>query len=195
MMNIDIIAGTGGLLSHAPNREQSLIIMTDAFQPEGVTMFYQDSVFMMPHLGVLSTVYRDAAWNIFDKDCLVRLGSVIAPRGTGRPGEMMMVVKIEMPNETTINENIKCGELKRIRLPERQTAKVTIRPSSGFDIGAGEGKEIETTVEGGVVGIVLDGRGRPLALPEDKIERKERLIGWIRSLEMYDRNFLDLVKR
>lgn len=194
MMNIKIIAGTGGLLSHAPNREQSLIIMTDAFQPEGVTMFYQDSVFMMPHLGVLSTVYRDAAWNIFDKDCLVRLGSVIAPRGTGRLGEMLMVVKIEMPNGKIINENITCGELKRIRLPERQTAKATIRPSSGFDIGAGEGKEIETTVEGGVVGIVLDGRGRPLALPEDKIERDEKLIGWIKSLEMYDRNFLDIVK-
>ena len=105
-----------------------------------------------------------------------------------------MVVRIEMSNERTIDESIAWGELKRIRLPERQTAKVTIRPSSGFDIGAGEGKEMETIVEGGVVGIVLDGRGRPLALPEDKIECEEKLIGWMRSLEMYDSNFLDLVK-
>jgi len=37
MMKIHIIAGTGGLLSHAPRRAQSLLILTDAFQPEGVT--------------------------------------------------------------------------------------------------------------------------------------------------------------
>jgi len=58
MMEIDIFAGTGGLLSHAPERIQSMFILTDAWQPEGVTKMFQDSVFMMPHLGVLSTVYR-----------------------------------------------------------------------------------------------------------------------------------------
>ena len=65
MMNIRIIAGTGGLLSHAPRRMQSMLILIDAFQPEGITRLFQDSVFMMPHLGILSTVYEEAAWNIF----------------------------------------------------------------------------------------------------------------------------------
>jgi uncharacterized protein (TIGR01319 family) len=68
MMGIEIIAGTGGLLSHAPRRVQSMMILADAFQPEGVTMMFQDSVFMMPHLGVVSTVHRDAAWQVFDRD-------------------------------------------------------------------------------------------------------------------------------
>lgn len=57
MMKISIIAGTGGLLSHAPRRGQALLVLTDAFQPEGVTKLYQDSVFMMPHLGVLSKAF------------------------------------------------------------------------------------------------------------------------------------------
>ena len=39
MMKIDVIAGTGGLLSHAPKRIQSLLILTDAWQPESVTRF------------------------------------------------------------------------------------------------------------------------------------------------------------
>jgi uncharacterized protein (TIGR01319 family) len=42
LMNFDIICGTGGLLSHAPNRAQSLLILTDAFQPEGITRIFQD---------------------------------------------------------------------------------------------------------------------------------------------------------
>ena len=73
MMKIDIIAGTGGLLSHAPDRSQSGLILVDAFQPEGITWVFQDSVFMMPHLGLLSTVHPEASWQIFDKDCLVRV--------------------------------------------------------------------------------------------------------------------------
>ena len=95
MMKINIIVGTGGLLSHAPRRIQSLLILTDSFEPEGVTRLFQDSVFMMPHLGVLSTVYPEIAWQIFDKDCLVRLGTVIAPIGRTGVGEPVMNVKLE----------------------------------------------------------------------------------------------------
>jgi uncharacterized protein (TIGR01319 family) len=83
MMKIGVISGTGGLLSHAPRRQQSLLVLTDAFLPEGVTRLFQDSVFMMPHLGLLATVYEEAAQQIFEKDCLVRLGTVIAPAGKG----------------------------------------------------------------------------------------------------------------
>jgi hypothetical protein len=61
MMHVDSLAGTGGLLSHAPRRAQSALLLIDGFQPEGMTKLAQDSVFMMPHLGVLSTVQPEAA--------------------------------------------------------------------------------------------------------------------------------------
>jgi len=185
LMKIDIIAGTGGLLSHAPWRAQSLLILTDAFQPEGVTWLFQDSVFMMPHLGVLSTVYPEAAWQIFDKDCLVRLGTVIAPRGLGKEGEEVMTVEMEMPDGETITEEVKFGEIKRIELPERQEAKVTITPRREFDVGNGPGHKLEGKAMGGVVGVVLDGRGRPLHLPEKKNARKELLLRWWHALNLY----------
>jgi uncharacterized protein (TIGR01319 family) len=191
MMGIEIIAGTGGLLSHAPRRVQSMMILTDAFQPEGVTMMFQDSVFMMPHLGVVSTVHRDAAWQVFDRDCLVRLGSVIAPKGTVESDENVMDVIFEMPNEDTVTENVKGGEVKRIILPERQEAKATIKPRGEFDIGMGSGRELNTTIEGGVVGIILDGRGRPLNLPDELSLRQDKLREWIRSLEMYPERVLE----
>jgi len=190
MMNIRIIAGTGGLLSHSPRRIQSLIILTDAFQPEGVTMLFQDSVFMMPHLGVLSTVYPEAAWQIFDKDCLVRLGSVIAPRGVGRETETVLNIEMEMPDGETLKEQLKWGELKRIDLGEKQTANVRITPTRHFDMGEGAGKEIITNVEGGVVGVILDGRGRPLRLPEESEERRRKLLEWFISLDMYPQEIL-----
>jgi uncharacterized protein (TIGR01319 family) len=195
MKNIDIIAGTGGLLSHAPNRVQSMLIMNDAFQSEGITLFLQDSVFMMPHLGVVSTVHNEAAWNIFDKDCLVRLGSVIAPSGLASGNDKVMDVILEMPDGETRNETIKWGQLKLIPLPERSVVNVTVKPAKGFDIGVGERKELKSQIEGGVVGLILDGRGRPLRLPENQADRKELVLDWWQSLGLYQENFMELVER
>ena len=191
MMEIDIFAGTGGLLSHAPRRIQSMFILTDAWQPEGVTKMFQDSVFMMPHLGVLSTVYRDAAWNIFDKDCLVRLGTCIAPAGTAELGEEVMTVELKMPSGETLVEKLKFGEVKRIELPERSEAEAVIRPAKRFDVGKGDGNTLETTIMGGVAGVLMDARGRPLVLPEEADTRRRLLQEWFKALDLYPEEELE----
>ena len=51
MMDLDLLVGSGGVLSHAPRREQSAKMLIDAFMPEGITQLAVDSIFMMPQLG------------------------------------------------------------------------------------------------------------------------------------------------
>jgi len=198
MMDIDIFAGTGGLLSHAPRRIQSMFILTDAWQPEGVTKMFQDSVFMMPHLGVLSTVYRDAAWNIFDKDCLVRLGTCIAPVGTPAEEikararrELVMTVELTLPSGETLKEELKFGDIKRIELPERSEAKAVIQPAKHFNVGKGDGHIVETTIMGGAAGVLMDARGRPLYLPEEADTRRRLLQEWFKALDLYPEEELE----
>ena len=191
MMKIDVIAGTGGLLSHAPRRVQSMMIMIDAFQPEGVTRMYQDSVFMMPHLGVLSKAFPEIAWNIFDKDCLVRLGTVIAPAGLLKGGEDALHIRIEMPGGEPFERDIPFGEVLRIPLPEKQRAKAIISPRHNLDVGVGPGKTLETEIEGGVVGVIIDARGRPLTLPQEDKERRRILIRWLKSLDAYPKELIE----
>jgi hypothetical protein len=185
MMSINICAGTGGLLSHAPRRIQSMYILTDAWQPEGVTRMFQDSVFMMPHLGVLSTVYRDAAWNIFDKDCLIRLGTTVAASGKGNLGDPVMAVELTMSNGKSVKEDLNYGEIRLIKMGIGEEAKAVIAPTRDFDVGMGPGKVLETTVSGGVAGVLLDARGRPMNLPSDEGERKETLLNWFKTLDLY----------
>ncbi|GAH46233.1 unnamed protein product, partial [marine sediment metagenome] len=81
LMSLSIIIGSGGSLSHAPRRNQTALMAIDAFLPEGVTRIAVDSIFMMPHLGVLSTVHEESATEVFEKDCLLPLGHCIAPAG------------------------------------------------------------------------------------------------------------------
>ncbi len=69
----DMIIGSGGVLSHAPRRSQSAMMLIDAFLPEGITKLAVDSIFMMPQLGVLAQVNKEAAMQVFHRDCLINL--------------------------------------------------------------------------------------------------------------------------
>jgi hypothetical protein len=53
---------------------------------------------------------------------------------------------------------------------------------------------IEKRVEGGVVGIIIDARGRPLALPEDDTERRRKLVDWMIALDMYPKAYLEKIE-
>jgi uncharacterized protein (TIGR01319 family) len=177
MMALDMIIGSGGVLSHAPKRAQSALMMMDAYQPEGVTMLAVDSIFMMPQLGVLSTVHPEAAAQVFDRDCLIRLGSCVAPVGQGKEGEPCLTIDYNGKSET-----FRYGELRVLPLGVGEALQATIKPARGFDVGAGKGRPVEATLEGGVVGIVVDTRGRPLQLPPDDAARRQKLIDWMTAL-------------
>lgn len=77
MMNLDLIIGSGGVLSHAPRRNQSALMMVDAFLPEGFTRLAVDSIFMMPHLGVLASVHPKAAMQVLKEIVLFLLEHVL----------------------------------------------------------------------------------------------------------------------
>lgn len=179
MMDLDMIVGSGGVLSHAPQRAQSALMMMDAYQPEGVTMLAVDSIFMMPQLGVLSTVHPEAASQVFDRDCLIRLGSCVAPTGTGKEGESCLSMTLDGKTE-----NFKVGEIRVLPLQPGETKQVTLNPARGFDIGAGKGKSTEATVEGGVVGLIVDTRGRPLQVPTDDASRRRKMMEWLKAFNL-----------
>jgi len=180
MMNLDILVGSGGILSHAPRRSQAALMLIDGFLPEGVTRLAVDSIFMMPQLGVLSTVHEKAATEVFDKDCLIRLGTCIAPAGQGRPGTPCVKVTVD-GKEVDVNY----GEMRMIPLGAGEKVNAVIVPFRGFDVGEGRSRRVEREIEGGVVGIIIDGRGRPLVLADDDNERARKLSEWERALDVY----------
>ncbi len=184
MLKLDMVIGSGGVLSHAPQRAQSALIMIDAYQPEGVTILTVDSIFMMPHLGVLSEHHPDAAYQVFERDCIVKVGTVIAPVGVGKPGEPCVTVR-----GGDINASIPFGELRVFALPEEANFDITVEPAKSFDVGAGKGKSVvarpfspmgkqspgQQRYCGGMVGLIVDTRGRPLQIPAGDSNRIEWL--------------------
>jgi hypothetical protein len=165
VMALDLCIGSGGVLSHAPDRTQSALMMLDAFELEGVTQLAVDSIFMMPQLGVMSQLCPEAAREVFLRDCLILLGTSVAPTGIGRPGQHVMDVALQYTDGRSERHRLSFGELRRLPLPVGATAQAVIEPSRRFDVGAGPGKPREAVLHGGVAGIILDARGRPLSFP------------------------------
>src|SRR4030067_78704 len=185
MMTCNMLIGSGGVLSHAPRRNQAALMLIDAFLPEGITRLAVDSIFMMPQLGVLSTVHPQAAKEVFDKDCLIHLGTCIAPVGGEKEGKEILKYKFILPDGKTEAGVLKYGEMKMIPLAVGETAQAHLESDRGMDLGHGKNKNIETTINGGVAGIILDGRGRSNFLPADENVRVKKLKEWMLALDIY----------
>jgi uncharacterized protein (TIGR01319 family) len=186
MRELDLIVGSGGILSHAPRRVQSMLMMVDAYEPVGVTQLSVDSIFMMPHLGVLSTVNEQAATEVFVRDCMIYLGTCIAPIGQGKAGERCLGFTISLPgNQPAIEGTLKFGELRLVPLAVGEEATIAMKPARSVDLGAGRGESVERRVKGGVVGLLIDGRGRPLQLPARHENRVRALKQWHQAVDLY----------
>jgi len=186
MLQLDLIVGSGGILSHAPRRVQSMLMMVDAYEPLGFTRLSVDSIFMMPHLGVLSTVNEQAATDVFVRDCMIYLGTCVAPIGQGKDGERCADYTIRFaagrpPESGTLS----FGEIRLFPLGLDEHAQIELRPAKQVDLGEGKGRSVTRDVQGGEVGLLLDGRGRPLQLPATAEARLAALTRWYRAVDLY----------
>ena len=176
-IDLHMLIGSGGVLSHAPKRAQAMLMLVDAFEVEGITTIALDSIFMMPHLGVLSQNFEEIATEVFEKDCLLICGDCVAPVGTTKQGDPCLEI-----SSSTYHQTIPFGKLELIPLQEGETLFATLTPTKNFNLGAGKGKPVQAKLKGGVVGVLIDTRGRPLIhpnKPEEQIQQqRENLLAF-----------------
>lgn len=181
LMRLDMMIGSGGVLSHAPRRAQTAMMLMDAFLPEGVTQLTVDSIFMMPQLGVLAQVHPEAATQVFEKDCLIYLGTCVAPVGPAKEGAVVLTGQIGGQDF-----ELRHGEIKVMPLAVGEQASARLFPARGLDMGEGKGKPVMRRVHGGLSGVILDGRGRrPFPAAPSQEARLRSLSAWNQQLDLY----------
>jgi uncharacterized protein (TIGR01319 family) len=184
---------SGGIFSHAPRWEQAALMMLDGLQPEGIVRLAVDSMRMLPQLGILATVNPEAAAAFFDRGCLIRLGTAVCPTGRGQDGEPCLKIALTAGTDSEVLAEVAFGEMRRFNLGPGQTARAVIQPTRGFDVGGGAGAKVEAVVDCGLLGVIVDCRGRrPLRLPTDSVARRAKLLEWISALDAYP---LDAVRQ
>ena len=185
MLKLDLIVGSGGVLSHAPRRSQAMRMLIDSFLPQGITEIAVDSIFMMPQLGVLSTFHEKAAIEVFHKDCLIKLGTCLAPLGQHKQGKSLLTYSFDINNKLYEGTLI-YGEIILIKA-SLGMYKCKITPERNVDIGFGKGQIFEGSINGGEVGIILDGRGREISFLDDNSSRINQILNWSKNTFEYDK--------
>jgi uncharacterized protein (TIGR01319 family) len=166
MMQLDVVIGSGGVLSHAPHRLQAALMMLEGFGLSGITEITVDSIFMMPHLGVFAKVHPEAAREIFEQDCLVSIAHSVVPvwpEGS-RDGKKLCTVLVNGETIATLSG----GELIHIPYAPRQTVSLEVVPlQRDISLGGKRGERVVRQIVTGLHGFILDGRNRPIILPHD----------------------------
>lgn len=186
---LDVLLGSGGVLTTAPHPAMAALILLDALQPKGITSLVLDGAQLAATLGGVAGLDAAAAGEVAVRDAVVPpLATVISVEGEAAPGEPALRVEMEYSDGSRHVEDVMAGSLVRLPLPPGARAVLDLRPAPGVDIGLGPGRQARATdpVDGGPLGLIVDARGRPLALPGDDGERRRLLAEWRRTLGIED---------
>lgn len=185
LMKLDLIIGSGAVFTSAPRPLQSMMILVDAFQPQGVTHIAIDHSYVAPHLGALANVDAYAAVQVYKQSGLTYLGTVVAPVGSGKVGEPCLTIEIKNSAGEKLSKSVSFGGLEQVPCDEG-TVSISVKPTAPFDLGRGRGKAIRLDIPSGLCGVVVDARGRGLS--ETAIESpacRQLLTEWYSLLDLY----------
>src|SRR5437764_8436795 len=181
-LDADLILATGGVLSHAPKFGQVALMLLDALQPRGVTSLVLDRTMLISQLGAVATVAPVAAVQVNEDDAVMhRLGTCVVPFGDLPSGQAAIRVGVEYSNGRQVTAEVMGGSIEVIPLRTNEQALLTLYPAPTVDVGLGSGERARAAeeIDGGLVGLVIDARGRPLVFPTNEDERHARLVQWM----------------
>jgi hypothetical protein len=172
-----ILAG-GGALSDASRPGQGLLLLLDSIQPVGVTTVIIDQNNLLPLLGVTASQNNILPVQVLESGAFLSVGTVVAPVVSAAYGTPILRATLTYENGTESRMDLKYGSLETLPLSSGEAGKLTVQCLRGADVGFGPGRGGTIPVSGGALGVVFDGRGRPLDLPADGVRRRELIKKW-----------------
>lgn len=173
-----IIAG-GAALSDASRPGSSLLLLLDSVQPVGIATVILDQNNLMPLLGAAASVNNILPVQVLESGAFLSVGTIVCPVVAAKHGASILKARVMYENGAEASVDLKYGAIEILPLASGETGRITIQVSRGADIGYGPGRGVKNlSISGGALGVVFDGRGRPLDLPGDPARRRELLQKW-----------------
>lgn len=178
------ILASGAVLALAENRHQSLMMLLDGIQPTGVTTFILDPGSLMNALGSAARVNPVIPVQVLESGAFTNLGTVISLITSARPGTVVVSVHLEFEDGTDLRAEVQAGDLVSLPVRPGQHCIVNLVLMHGARIDQSTSRKPKGfKIFGGVFGLVIDARGRPLQLPANPEVRRELLTKWNNVLQ------------
>ena len=175
---LDLIVGAGRVLAATPAPALAAMLLLDGLRPVGVTQLAIDPAGVLAPLGSLPDEEIGEGFAAIAGDAILPLGTAVVSRG-GRSGSVAMRVRVRRAGWGEERLDVRAGQVVVEPLPRGAHADVEIGLVGGASLGAGRhGGRVRAQVSGGSVGLILDARDAPLALPRRTDDRRAVIAGW-----------------
>lgn len=175
----DPIILSGKALTQAPTPAQTLLMLLDALQPMGVTTLVLDTNNLCTVLGAVADVNPMLPVQVIESGSFLSLGTVVSPASRAQMGSPILKVHLVPEDGKESNAVIRQGTITTIPLSIGQPARLYLHPIGGANLSLGAaGKAAGFRVTGGILGLVIDARGRPIRMPRDEVQRRELVKKW-----------------
>jgi hypothetical protein len=181
---LEPVIASGAAFARAPRPGLAGLALLDAVQPQGITTLVLDPYNLISAVGASAGVLPMVTVQALESGSFVSLGTVVSPVGKARYGSPAVRLRLEPESGGELSEGVvHYGQLRLLPLRQGEHARLTLRPERGFDVGfGGRGKAGALRVAGGALGLIIDARGRPLELPRDIVQRRERNLKWLHDI-------------
>ncbi len=164
----DLVVATGGVFAHNADVGALALIVLDGLQPSGVFTLAVDTLGLAPAFGGIESVNALAAAQIIERESFMTLGTVIAPVSGNADGQIDLRVQIN--SEQTID--VQHGALELIPLASGERAHIEVKLFGEAQLAQAHRGVFKAEIEGGMLGIIIDARGRPIAEPTREQTRR-----------------------
>jgi MutL protein len=180
----DLVLLSGAPLVRGGKLNSLMAIALDALDLGGTFSVAADLTGLAPALGALAAVSPGAAAQVLERDAFVTLGTAVVPTITARLGDSPAVqARIETALGGCLDVQVASGSLELIPLGLGEKARVELHLAGAVNLdSSGKGGVVMREMEGGMVGLVIDARGRPLPVGDDLDHQRERAQRWLWDL-------------
>ena len=157
------IIGAGAALTGTGRPALTAMLLLDALQPVGVVNLQVDANALVPALGALARVNPEAVVQVLDAGGVQDLCTCVNLSGNPRKGRPAVQVTVTTAQGQSEKFTIQGGDLwvYPLSIGVRATMRISV---AGRGLSIGGRSRLKLDVDGGMAGIIIDARGRPLPL-------------------------------
>ena len=180
----DTILCSGTTLTQMGTPDQLLMMLIDGLQPVGLSTLVLDQHSLLPALGAAARISPLMPVQLLESSAFTNLATVVSVKSDAKPGTTIMRARIQLSGEREVRSvTIKQGTLTRIPMKPGMKAAMQLTATRQSNIEASGLTDSAFRVNGGICGLVIDARGRPIKLPADQAKREHELQSWAEALQ------------
>lgn len=176
------IIASGSTITNAPTLGQGLMMILDGLQPVGITTVVFDKNHLLPAIGAAAGQNPMLPVQILESGAFQGVANVVVPVSRARSGTPILRGRLVTREGNETRFEINQGTLDLLPFSVEESGRLFLQPLQHADVGFGPGRSGEIQINGTLLGLVIDARGRPIKLPGEDGRRRELLNKWIWTL-------------